>query len=99
MQNLPRAEDKIARIIELRGQLYEALREIPWLKPYPSQANFILCKVENISAVELKQRLRDGGILIRHFDKPGLDDHIRISVGTEEQSEILINALKGFGNL
>lgn len=97
MRYLPRAEKNIARIIELRGQLYEALRQIPWLKPYPSQANFILCKVENSAASEVKEQLRARGILIRYFNKPGLDDHIRISVGTQEQTDILIEALKGIG--
>jgi histidinol-phosphate aminotransferase len=97
MRNLPKAEEKIARIVESRGKLYEALSQIPWLKPYPSQANFILCKVENIPAVGLKEKLRAQGIMIRYFDKPGLDDHVRISVGTREQTDALIGALKGIG--
>ena len=95
MRNLPKAEKNIARIVESRGTLYEALSQIPWLRPYPSQANFILCKVENISAVGLKEKLRAQGIMIRYFDKPGLDDHVRISVGTREQTDALIEALKG----
>lgn len=95
MRNLPKAEKNIARIVESRGTLYEALSQIPWLRPYPSQANFILCKVENVSAVGLKEKLRAQGIMIRYFDKPGLDDHIRISVGTREQTDALIKALKG----
>lgn len=97
MQNLAKAEKNIAKIIKHRGQLYEALTQVTWLRPYPSQANFILCQVEGISAFELKQRLRKQGILIRYFDKPGLSDHIRISIGTQEQIEKLINALKGIG--
>jgi histidinol-phosphate aminotransferase len=95
MQNLPKIEENIARIIEQRGQLFEALEQIPWLSPYPSQANFVLCRVEGIQAIEVKQRLRAQGILIRYFNKPGLDDHIRISVGTMDQVEKLIASLKG----
>lgn len=95
MQNLSKAEVNIARIIDHRGQLYAALRQFSWLKPYPSQANFILCRVEGVPAVEVWQRLRKMGILIRYFDKPRLSDHIRISVGTQEQTEKLIFALKG----
>jgi histidinol-phosphate aminotransferase len=53
--------------------------------------------VVGISAFDVQQRLRKQGILIRYFDKPGLSDHIRISIGTEEQTEKLISALKGIG--
>ncbi len=95
MRNLSKADENIAQIIEHRGQLYEALEQFTWLMPYPSQANFILCRVEGVSAIEVKQRLRKQGILIRYFDKPGLSEHIRISIGTQEQTEKLITALKG----
>jgi histidinol-phosphate aminotransferase len=95
MQHIAKAEENVAQIIEQRGELYKALGEISWLTPYPSQANFILCRVEGVAALEVKQRLRKQGILIRHFDKPGLSDHIRISVGTQDQIEKLIPALKG----
>jgi histidinol-phosphate aminotransferase len=95
MKNLSKAEEQIAQVIELRAYLYKTLVQFPWLKPYNSQANFILCRVEGIPAIEVKQSLRKRGILIRHFDKPGLSDHIRISIGTLEQIETLIATLKG----
>jgi histidinol-phosphate aminotransferase len=95
MQNFSKAEERIAKIIEQRKYLFNALDQIPWLKPYPSQANFVLCRVEERSALEVKQHLRKQGILIRYFDKPGLSDHIRISVGTCEQIEVLLSVLKG----
>lgn len=95
MQNLSKTEKNIAVIVEQRKCLYKSLEQIPWIKPYPSQANFILCRVENVSALEVKQRLRKQGVLIRHFAKPGLSDHIRISIGTEEQNQKLLSALKG----
>ena len=41
------------------------------------------------SAIEVKTSLRKQGILIRHFDKPGLSDHIRISIGTRQQIDKL----------
>ncbi len=94
MRNLPRAVENISRIIELRKDLYHALEQVPWLEAYPSQANFILCRVKGIPAIEVKQRLRKKGILIRHFNKPGLNDHIRLSVGKEDQNIALIAALK-----
>jgi len=95
MQHLPKSQARISQMIDLRQELFHALTQIPWLKPYPSQANFVLCKVIGFSAKEVSQRLRTKGILIRYFDKPGLDDHIRISVGTREQMDVLIKELKG----
>jgi histidinol-phosphate aminotransferase len=95
MSSLSEVEKNIKKIVQLREQLQTALAQIRWLKPYPSQANFILCRVEGKSALAVKQNLRKQGILIRFFDKPGLADHIRISIGTPDQNEKLITALKG----
>lgn len=95
MQQIAKVDRNADWVIEQRKRLYQDLTEIPWLEPYPSQANFILCRVKGIRAVEVKQRLREKGILIRYFDKPGLSDHIRISVGTEDQLDALMAALKG----
>ena len=46
-------------------------------------------------AAELKSQLaQEHGIFIRYFNKPGLRDHIRISVGRPQDTEVLIQALK-----
>lgn len=95
MQNIDKTEINIARIIEQREYLYKELKKIPWLKPYPSKANFILCKVEGMNAGIIKKDLRKQGILIRYFDNQDMNDHIRISVGTPEQMQKLLAALKG----
>lgn len=95
MNNLSKTDQNIAKIIAQRGRLYQSLQKISWLTPYPSQANFILSRVEGISALELKQILRKQGILIRHFNKPGLSEHIRISIGTEGENNRLLSVLKG----
>lgn len=95
MRNLPEAYSKVETIIQLRQSLFQELEAIPWLSPYPSQANFILCRVLEGSAREVKNTLRQGGILIRYFNKPGISDHIRFSIGTEAQNAQLLAALKG----
>lgn len=82
------------KIIAERKRLYAALQDFTWLQPYPSQANFILCRVTGRDAGQLKADLAADGILIRYFDKPGLSDHIRISVGTPEQTNKILSALK-----
>jgi histidinol-phosphate aminotransferase len=48
-----------------------------------------------VDAAQLKARLaEEHGVFIRYFNKPGLRDHIRISVGRPSDSETLLNALK-----
>ncbi len=64
------------------------------LRPYPSQANFILCRVACGEAAQLKQDLARKGILVRYINKPGLQDCIRISVGKPEHTDALIQALR-----
>ena len=90
--------DELTKVVGLliseRERLYQALTEIPYLKPYPTQSNFILSKVLDRDAAVLKSRLaQEYGIFIRYFDKPGLSDHIRISVGRAEDTDALLNAL------
>ena len=82
-------------IVAERQELFQQLQEIPWLKPYPSQANFILCRVEGREAAQLKQDLARQGILVRYFNKPGLQNCIRISVGKPEHTRALLSALRG----
>lgn len=91
--------DQLSKVVELlkneRGRLFQLLQETPYLKPYPTQANFILCRVMGWDAAELKSRLaQEHGIFIRYFNKPGLQDHIRISVGRPQDTDWLVRALK-----
>jgi len=91
--------DELAKAVEQlkneRTRLFAALQEISYLKPYPTQANFILCRVIGRDAAELKSWLaQEHGIFIRYFNKPGLRDAIRISVGRTQDTDALIKALK-----
>jgi histidinol-phosphate aminotransferase len=86
--------DTVARIVAERQRLREALAGIPFLHPYASRANFLLCRVEGRDARALKLALEGEGILVRYFDKPRLRDHIRISVGAPAQSDALLSVLR-----
>ena len=83
----------VRRIIEQRAYLAARLAEVPYLSPYPSESNFILCRVVGRDARALKDALAERGILIRYYDSPGLTDHVRFSVGRPEDSERLLAAL------
>jgi histidinol-phosphate aminotransferase len=91
--------DELKQVVEHvkaeRMRLFAALQDIPYLRPYPTQANFILCQVIGRDAAELKSRLaQEYGVFIRYFNKPGLRDHIRISVGRPEDTDAVLKALK-----
>ena len=84
----------VAKIIEERERVYQELTQFDFLRPYPSQANFILCRVVERDARQLKLHLEGQGILVRYFSKPGLTDHIRISIGRPEQTDALLTTLR-----
>lgn len=84
----------VRKIVDERERVFQALHEIDGLHPYPSQANFILIRVTGSRARELKQALERSGILVRYFDKPGLRDCIRVSIGRPEQNDRLLAALR-----
>ena len=84
----------VHHMIEERQRLAAALDGIPYLRPHPSQANFILCRVVGRDARMLKQALAERGILIRFYDSPGLTEHVRFSVGRPEDTERLVLALR-----
>ncbi len=80
------------RIVAERERLLSELAKIDWLKPYPSEANFILVKVEREG---LCDRLLERGIIVRDASVMGLEgEHVRITVGTREQNDRLIEALR-----
>jgi histidinol-phosphate aminotransferase len=85
---------RVKTIIDERGRLFRELQKLSWLKPYPSRANFIYCLVLRGSAGELHRNLQQKGILVRYFDRPLLQNSIRISVGKPEHTDALMKALR-----
>ena len=93
LSDVSQLQENVGKIVAERGRLYAALQAFDFLKPYPSEANFILSRVIGRDAAELKATLAERGILIRYFDTPGLRNHVRISVGTPSQTSVLLEAL------
>jgi histidinol-phosphate aminotransferase len=95
MRNIDKTKVNIERIIEQREVLYTELQKISWLQVYPSQTNFILCKVDGLEMDSVKEFLQKEGIFVRYYDKPGFKDHMRIGIGTPQQVQSLLRVLKG----
>jgi histidinol-phosphate aminotransferase len=95
LQDLDFLAANVEKIKLERQRLYQGLCRIPYLKPFPSQSNFILCNVMGRPALELKNHLAAKyGILLRYYHTPLLKDTIRASVGRPEDTNALIKALE-----
>jgi histidinol-phosphate aminotransferase len=85
----------VKALVEEREAMRCALAALDWLTPLPSQTNFVLCRVAGgRDARAVKQALEQQGILVRYFDKDGLRDAVRISVGRSEDTRALVAALR-----
>ena len=81
------------KIIKNRANLVQKLTEIGF-EILPSEANFILAKHPEISGEEIYLKLKERGILVRHFRDERISEFNRITIGTEKQMEALIKKLK-----
>jgi len=62
----------------------------------PSQANFLLVQHKTHDGGQLFAGLRERGILVRHFNKAGLSNFLRITIGTDDEMDSLIETLETF---
>ena len=86
-------EPLTASIVTERARLQRALEELPGITVWPSSANFLLVRMAGATAI--RNRLRDEySILVRDFSSAaGLEDCLRITVGTPEENDAVIAAL------
>lgn len=90
-------QGRVRAIVDERPRLFRLLRGTAFLEPFPSDANFILCRALDGRAKQICDSLAKQGIFIRYFNTPLLRDFIRISVGKPEHTDALIEALKKMG--
>jgi histidinol-phosphate aminotransferase len=81
------------RVISSRERLRDAMLAMGF-EVLPSAANFIFASHPQKPAAELFAALRERGIIVRFFDKPRIDNYLRISIGTDEQCDQLLSALR-----
>lgn len=81
------------KVIATREKTCEALKALGFTMP-DSSANFIFVTHESVRADVLFKALRERHIIVRYFNKPRIDNYLRITIGTPEQMEVLIEALK-----
>ncbi|MGV0026218.1 histidinol-phosphate transaminase [Phormidesmis priestleyi] len=81
------------RVKASRSQLTVDLRSLGF-QVWDSQTNFLLMQPAHHNAEFLYQQLKAKNILVRYFNQPGLEDKLRITVGTDSQNQILVEALR-----
>lgn len=89
-------EECCARVIADREWVTEQLAELGF-QVLPSAANFVFATHPQQDAAEIAAKLREDGVIVRHFQQPRIEQYLRISIGTQEQNQALIDSLtKGF---
>jgi histidinol-phosphate aminotransferase len=81
-----------ARVIEGRERLARGLVQLGF-DVLPSAANFVFARHPAYAGTALAAALRQRAVIVRHFSAPRIADHLRITVGTDEQIERLLSAL------
>lgn len=89
-------DDKVAEIVEQRGVVAEELAAMPFVsKVYPSDANFVLVKVDDADAIY--EHLIADGIIVRNRNRVcGCKGCLRITIGTKQENEKLIKSLERY---
>lgn len=92
MEDTPYYKQINRQVAQTRDITRDALIKagIPVLK---SSTNFLFVKADETNAAWVLTKLKDRGILVRHFDKPRIAPYLRISIGTPEQMETVVREL------
>ena len=85
--------DNCRKILQNRAWTTEKLREMGF-QVADSTTNFVLAKHEKLVGKKLYLDLKARGILVRHFDTPRLTDYVRVTIGSKEEMEAFIAAVK-----
>ncbi len=80
-------------IIATREWLSAELKQLAFTV-LPSKANFVFVKHESQSAKKLYQSLKQQGVLVRYFDKPKINEYLRITIGLRQDMQLFLDKMK-----
>lgn len=80
------------KVIEQRNYVANELEELGF-EVLPSAANFVFARHPENDAAEIAAGLRESKVIVRYFDKPGIEQFLRISIGTKEENQQMLAAL------
>ena len=90
-------KDIVGKVIATRERVKKELKELGFSFP-DSMSNFIFATHESVPAVELFEACKKEKIFVRYFKKPRIDNYLRISIGTDEEMDELLQVLKKYLN-
>jgi len=93
IQDQAHLEQTSNKVIQTRKYLVAELAALGF-DTLPSTANFIFTRHPHYAGAELYQALRNRGIIVRHFESARIENFLRITIGTETQTNQLVIALK-----
>ena len=94
LEDAPALLENCNRIVKERERLFSMLQAMPGVAPWPSLGNFILCQFAPGRAQDIFEALAARGIFVRNFGTDRLQDCFRIAIGTSEQTDAVVEALK-----
>lgn len=88
-------KENINKIVATRERVKEELRKLGFLCA-DSQSNFLFVTHPKISAADLFEALKQKKIYVRYFQKPRMDQYLRITIGTDDEMDVLLEFLHGY---
>ena len=86
-------QETLNKIIKTREETKAALQKLGF-SVTESKTNFLFARKPDISAQNLFEGLRERGVYVRYFKKPRIDEHLRITIGTDEDMKQLLEELR-----
>ena len=93
LEDRPVLMQRVRELVAERDRMTTLLNDVPGIKAWPSQANFILIQLPNRRGKEIYDGLCRRGIFLRNYDSPRLQDHLRASVGFPSETDAVVSAL------
>ncbi|MCL0028836.1 histidinol-phosphate transaminase [Dehalococcoidia bacterium] len=95
LEDAPALLESVGKIVAERERLHAALETLKGVTPWPSKGNFILCQFAGpLEALRGYEELASRGIFVRNFSLDRLRDSFRVAVGTPDQTDVFIEALR-----
>ena len=87
--------EKVGQIIATRERFVKEIAELGFTC-LPSSANFVFATHESIPAKEIFAAAKENNIYVRYFDKPRIDNYLRISIGTDAEMDVFVSFLSKY---
>ncbi len=91
-------EETRTKIISTRDRISAELVSLGF-DVLPSSANFVFIKPPKVAAKEMFLKLREKGVLVRYFDKPRINDRLRVTIGTGEEMDRFVEIIREILNV